>query len=89
MIDEKELKAQARLIAIEHMIANQQVMIYRLAGMTPAAIADTHEKALKMLREQTFPGGDPAQSDLWAAEIETAFASLLSEIEGLLKAAKK
>jgi len=84
MMDESQLKLEARLIALEYMIANAYVLLHRVFRSPPESILRTHETARQMLREQTFPGLDAAQSDLIAGEVQAAVEGMLSAIEEMV-----
>jgi hypothetical protein len=80
-VTEDELKNEARLMAMEYMIANMYVLIHRANRSTPQQIDASHQQARQMLGQLTIPGIDPAQSDLASAEIEAAVERLLGLIE--------
>jgi hypothetical protein len=42
-MDETELKAEARLLALEYMVTNMYVVLHRLFQSPPDAIVATHE----------------------------------------------
>ncbi len=86
---ESELKLEARLLAIEYMIANAYTLLHRLFQSPPEAILKTHEKAREMLRLQTIPGADPAQADQMLGEVQAAVEDILTSIEEMTGAAKK
>jgi hypothetical protein len=78
---EEELKLQARLAAIEYMVANLYHRWHRLLGSTPEQIRLTHEKAREMWSRQTIPDVDPAQADMMAGEVQAAVEDILTLIE--------
>jgi hypothetical protein len=88
-MDEKEIKLEARLTAIEHLLTNLYRITYQLAGFSSETIEAAHEQALKGLQVETFQGLDPALSDLWAAEIHDAISRLLSEISSMHREAQR
>lgn len=79
-LDENAIKAEARLLAIEHLLANLFRIVYEQAGMTDAGVEAINRMARLQLDKETFPGADPALADLWAAEIRDAVTKLLSLI---------
>jgi hypothetical protein len=87
-LEERELKLEARLIAIEQTIADLYKMIYALCGLTDEHVALKHEKFRAYLKTLTIPGVDPVQSDAAASEIEAAFEHLLGVIEDAREAGK-
>jgi hypothetical protein len=86
---EQELKAEARLMAIEYMITNVYVLLHRVFRSTPEMIRQSHEGARSMLGQMTIPGLDPAQSDLASAEIQAAVEKLIVAIEEMSGTAGK
>jgi hypothetical protein len=88
-VDEEQIKLEARLIAIEHLIINLYRITYDLAGASDETVEAVHKRALAELEQETFQGTDPALSDLWAAEIRDAVSKLLTEISATRRAAKK
>jgi hypothetical protein len=86
---EQELKLEARLIAIEYMLANVYTLLHRIFRSPPAAILQTHEKAREMLRTQTIPGLDPVKADMMLGEVQTAVEEILTSIEEMTGARKK
>jgi hypothetical protein len=85
---EEELKLQARLAAIEYMVANLYHLLHRLFGSTPEQIQSTHEQARETLRRATITGVDPAQADQFVAEVQAAVENILIQIEGMAEMQK-
>jgi hypothetical protein len=81
---EQEFRLEARLMAIEYMIANVYQVLYQLHGSSPQIVLETHRRARKMLRKQTIPGVDQAMSDLWTAELQRNVEGMLASIEEML-----
>jgi hypothetical protein len=80
-MDEKAIKLEARLGAIEYMVGQLFRMFYLSVGATPEMVEKSHEKFREYLRTMPMPpGGDPAISDLAAAEIQEAHERLLGII---------
>jgi hypothetical protein len=77
----QELNLQARLAAIEYMLANLYRLVHGVAGSTPEQIQSNHEQARETLRRVTIPGADPAQSDEFVAEVQAAVENILIQIE--------
>jgi hypothetical protein len=86
---EQELKAEARLMAIEYMVTNAYVLLHRVFRSTPEMIRQTHEQARTMLQQMTIPGVDPAQSDLASAEIQAAVEKLIFVTEEMMGMVRK
>jgi hypothetical protein len=86
-MDEKAIKLEARLGAIEYMIGELFKMVYRLGGATPAMVVESHEKFREYLRTMPMPTTDPALSDLVAAEIQEAHERLLKIIVEAMRSA--
>jgi hypothetical protein len=87
-MDEATIKIEARLAAIEHMLVNSFAILYRATGTSPDVIKIIHENARSTLSQTTFPGLDPAQSDLAAGEIQDAVDGLIQMIEETVGVAK-
>jgi hypothetical protein len=80
-MDEKAIKLEVRLGAIEYMIGQLFRMIYLSVGATPKIIEQSHEVLREHLRTTPMPPtDDPAISDLVAAEIQEAHERLLGII---------
>lgn len=81
---EAELKAEARLIAIEHLLANLFAIVYRLSGATEAQIAESQQAFLEKEKWATVEGATPEQSDMLSAEFHDA----LERLTGLISDAR-
>lgn len=79
MIDEDATKREARISAIEFMIAEAFSALYR--GLPPQAIHDRHDALCAGLAKRAVSGVDPALSDLYSAEAEDALRELTRLIE--------
>jgi hypothetical protein len=88
-MDERSLKGEARLLALEYMLTNLYAILHDIYKSQPEAILAMHEKIRKTLREQNFPGLANGESDLVAAEAQAALENLFRTIEELTGAAKK
>ena len=86
-MDEKAIKLEARLGAIEYMIGELFKMVYLLGSVTPEMVVESHEKLREHLRTMPMPTTDPAVSDLAAAEIQEAHERLLKIIVGAMRSA--
>ena len=85
---EKEIKLEARLIAIEYMITNLYAVLHGLFRTPSELLHQTHEKGRAMLSQITIPGFDAAQSDLLSAEIQDAADRMICAIEAMVETAK-
>jgi hypothetical protein len=85
-MDEKTFVQEARLAAIEYMIAHLTASIYRINGVTPDQVHMLHGAMLEQIRNTGFPPLDPAGSDALSAEMETAVARMQRMTESLLAA---
>jgi hypothetical protein len=86
-MDEKAIKLETRLSAIEYMIGQLYKVIYGLLGATPEMIEASQADLRRTLQYQTF-GTDPAKSDLAAAEMQEAvdrLLDLIAEMSGVVK----
>ncbi|MGP0088473.1 MAG: hypothetical protein ACLPKB_00680 [Xanthobacteraceae bacterium] len=75
---EDEIKAEMRLWALEVLVCNL-VAIWSLTDRNPAdLLRQTREQMIEGARKRTFPeAADPALSDLYSAELESAVARLM------------
>lgn len=80
-MNEAQIKLEARLIAIEYVIGKLAQLVYVKAGLSAEHVAILHGTIREGLKNETIPGVDAAQSDLFSAEIEDAVGRLLNEIE--------
>jgi hypothetical protein len=80
MLTEEALKSELRLQAIEYLLSNAFVQLYRLNGVPPEAVMKSHEQLLDRLSHETFPT-DPATSDMVADELRQAVKRLLEMIQ--------
>lgn len=76
-MNEAEIKAESRLIAIEYLVVNAYYLIARSSG---ESFEIARQRALAGLERLTFQGEDPALGDLWAAELHDAVSRLLSAV---------
>jgi methylphosphotriester-DNA--protein-cysteine methyltransferase len=81
-MDERAIRLEARLDAIEHMLAHLHQAFYAYVGVTPEAIQAAHTAFLEKLRLDFVAGADPAKSDLTMQELEIAYSALLARISG-------
>jgi hypothetical protein len=79
-MDPKAIKLEARLSALEHMLAELFRMFYVSIGTTPEAVERTHQQLREVLQTLTVPGADPAAADLAAGELQEAYEHLLKVI---------
>ncbi|HZP70715.1 MAG TPA: hypothetical protein VFB29_12295 [Pseudolabrys sp.] len=80
-MDHKTLKLEARLGAIEYMIAELFKKTYAMNGTPLKQVRKDHEQFRKHLRRMSLPIPDPAMSDLTAGELMDAFENLMEKIE--------
>jgi hypothetical protein len=91
---EQELKLQARLAALEYLVANLYHDVHRVARSTPGQIQaahEHHEQVREVLSHATIPGVDLAQSDQFVAEVQAAVENIMTMIElmaGMQKTSK-
>ena len=84
---EKEIKLEARLIALEYLVCNLSAMIYRASSPDPVALHKERANKLRShLASLTIPGLDPVLSDLASAELGEAMEGLLRTISEMLEA---
>lgn len=80
-MDRKTFKLEARLGAIEYMIAELFKKVYAASGTPLKNVRKDHEVLRKYLRKMSLPIDDPALSDLTAGEMMDAFENLMEKIE--------
>jgi hypothetical protein len=91
-MNEDELKAEMRLYAVEFLTANLFAMFCLMTSPSPReTLATARRQMIDSARSQTFPGlDDPAQSDLFSAELESAVDRLMemgnAQIDRVLQA---
>lgn len=89
-MDEAALKLEVRLGAIEYLLSKVYVSLLATGGgLTPAKFDAFKADFLGGIQKQTFPGIDPALSDLASAEWELALERLLTMQKEILEQAQK
>lgn len=81
MIDEEAARLEARLLAMEYLIAEAFRMAYLEMGAPPETIKQSHQNLRNRLLTMKMPPSDPAISDLAAWELQQAFGRMLLKIE--------
>lgn len=79
-IDQRGLELEARLAVLEMMLTTFVRALYGFARYTPDQVAATHERFRKAAEKWTFPGTDPALSDLAAAAFQDELERLLAMV---------
>lgn len=80
-MDRKTIRLQARLGAIEYMIAELFKKFYEKSGVSLKQVQKEHEFLRTYLEKMTLQIPDPALSDLTAGEMMDAFERLMEKIE--------
>ncbi|HEY6023051.1 MAG TPA: hypothetical protein VIV34_02600 [Pseudolabrys sp.] len=80
-MDRKAIKLEARLGAIEYMIAELFKKFYAMSETPLKDVRKDHNLLRKFLHKMSLPIPDPALSDLTAGELMDAFERLLEKIE--------
>jgi hypothetical protein len=80
-MDKKTIRLQARLGAIEYMIAELFKKVYEMNDVPLRDVRRDHEFLRKYLQKMTLQIPDPALSDLTAGEMMDAFERLMEKIE--------
>ena len=80
-LDRKTFRLEARLGAIEYMIAELFKKTYAMSETPRKHVRKDHELLRKYLRKMSLPIPDPALSDLTAGEMMDAFEKLMEKIE--------
>jgi hypothetical protein len=73
-MNEKDIKNEARIMAHEHVVCQLSLLLYRL--LPPGSASVMHQGTKASAQRLTFPGLDPALSDLFSAELELALDRL-------------
>jgi hypothetical protein len=84
MLEEKEVKLQARLAAVEFLIIDILSVLYR--NIPASKIHQRHDQLIAFLKQRGVPGVDPAVSDLLSGEVENALRELLDDLEAYIGA---
>jgi hypothetical protein len=80
-MDQKAIKLEARLSALEYFVAEQFKMFYTSIGATPAMVEGSHQKLRDAMTKWTIPGAaDPVQADMATGELQEAYERLLGII---------
>jgi hypothetical protein len=87
---EDEIKAEMRLIALEHFVVN--LFALSVLQENPEHPLEFFEMVQKQMiagaHRQTFPAVDPSMSDLLSAELEAAIDRLAKSVADQIKVAK-
>ena len=77
MENEKEISSEIRLWALECFVVQSAAMFFHTSGNAAEAFETRRKLLLDNARQTAFPGLDPATSDLYAAELQSALERLL------------
>ena len=80
-MSEDQLKLEARLMALEYVVANVARIALLAINAKPEHAREIRAQAKGIWRRETFEGVPPAMSDHMAAEVEEAVDDLLGEVE--------
>jgi hypothetical protein len=80
-----EVELLARVSVIEYLVAQLFNMKYLRDGLSMEQVKEEHRKVKNLMKRQTNPGFDAAQSALLAGEMEDALADDLEMIEQLFE----
>jgi hypothetical protein len=86
---EAELKMEARLLAIEYLVGNLYVLMFRMNRKGLNDISAAHQILRQQMSRETIPGADPVQADQMLAEMQTAVERILASIEEMAAAAQR
>lgn len=87
-MNESEIKAEARLIAIEYLLAHLYKVTYQSLGVTPDIRAEARKRLIERLATTTIAGVDAAQSDVASFELQFAGERLLDVIEAVARSVR-
>jgi hypothetical protein len=82
MTSEDSIQTEMRLFALESIVCQHFASLY--LTMPRAIFDETQKQAIEGAKTQTFPGVDPAQSDLFSAEFQSALERLYGIIRSNL-----
>ncbi len=86
IMDEKDIRLEARFQALEYLVCNLHVHAFKQAS-DPSALAEERATTLReYAREFTVPGVDAAFSDMASAELNDALERLLGMIAEMMAA---
>ena len=81
------LKAEMRLYALELLAADLFAMSCLMSSSPRETLARVRQQMIDGARSQTFPGlADPAKSDLFSAELESALDRLMEMVNAQIDA---
>lgn len=83
-MDEQQLRADMRLLALEYMLARAYTLIFKAHGMTATQVSEAHKGFLAGMSKQTI-GDDPVRSDMLMDEFQTAVEKLLTHVEEMME----
>jgi hypothetical protein len=78
--DERAIKAEMRLWALEVLVSNMFATICISTSDPQNLLARTRQQMIEGARQWTFPGFDAVQSDLLSAELEAAVTRLMDMV---------
>ena len=82
---QQEIELQARLAAIEYMMANVYRLIYQMVDASQKDVFEGHDATIESLRTQSLArGSDPAVLDVASDEVLQNVRHYLSGIETML-----
>jgi hypothetical protein len=79
-LDPEKLQLEARLQALEYLLAEAFKLLYLATGVSHDAISASHEELREAMRTMAIPTSDPAAADLLAGEMQDATSRLLRMI---------
>jgi hypothetical protein len=85
---EEEIKLEARLMAIEHMLTKLYASHYLAKGYSLDLIRSMHKLQLGRAREETFPNANPALSDHVSGEFEIQLERLHNAVSEMVESAQ-
>lgn len=85
---EAEIRLQAQLMAIEHLLTQLYAAHHITKGRNLHDAKAVHSRMLKQARRETFPNAGPGLSDHVAGEYEIELERLLHAIEWRLEGLK-
>ncbi len=81
MLEEKDVKDEMRLSALELVAELSMALACKALGFGPEGVRYLNKTILEGLGQETFEGEDPALSDLLSSEHQAAVARLLEGVE--------
>lgn len=78
---EDEIKLAAEIAALQFLMVEVMKRLYLATGIGPEGAKQIREGMLKLMRSTGVPGINPALSDHFSSEVQSAVESILRSVE--------